>query len=544
MSGIKHSLFHRVYPLAFIAMLAAALSSMTASAMDNRQDDLMVELGRQNIQMQQMRLSEQFDSLKAWFSSRELSQMQAEQSGLMLGALHPKQTIAIHNFLSAALSPLGYLRITNLIRLQKVQSEIQGSRQVMATHLRVQSDENTRLFHLSGPTVSLELMASGNDWMLNQMAMGQWPSQIPPAPQPDLSAPDIHYPYIRWHESTGEMTLGDTAQQVIQALNALPEDVRKRSCAGEIASGNQCMIPGVNEMKENTRVSVVNINAKGRFLLNHLLMMLKKHLGPSSEDSVKSSMGTMFSWVGDIPSSDNGMPESLLLNLSDGSGLWQILITGHKPADGFSNLPSNGVFIAFSRSGLSMVDKWEHMTAKPAMIPTAKEPPHTSMTMPPSEVNSPSMSAIPAVTLAGGTDMPDTPINNNSMNYKEGMPTWLKSPAFLNGMTVSLGYMGNNLTTALPFKPVVEVKRDGRPHRNIRVSLSIRVADKEDYWLKDFPLNFDNRTEDYRSSVRFPATMAGQEVMLEYSVHEPGTRYEGLYEYKIILRGRNLTRSL
>ena len=531
MSGIKHSLFHRVYPLAFIAMLAAALSAMTASAMDNRQDDLMVELGRQNMQMQQMRLSEQFDSLKAWFSSRELSQMQAEQSGLMLGALHPRQTIAIHNFLSSALSPLGYLRITNLIRLQKVQGEIQGSRQVMATHLRVQSDENTRLFQLSGPTASLELMASGNAWMLNQMAMGQWPSQIPPAPQPDLSAPDIHYPYIRWHESTGEMTLGDTAQQVIQALNALPDDVRKRSCAGEIASGNQCMIPGVNEMKENSRVSVVDINAKGRFLLNHLLMMLKKHLGPSSEGSVKSSMGTMFSWAGDIPSSDNGMPESLLLNLSDESGLWQVLITGHKPADGFSRLPSNGVFIAFSRSGLSMVDKWEHMAA---------EPPQTSMTM----SSSPSMSDMPAVTLAGGTDMPDRSMSNNSMDHKEGMPTWLKSPAFLNGMTVSLGYMGNNLTTALPFKPVVEVKRDGRPHRNIRVSLSIKIAGEEEYWLKDFPLNFDNRTEDYRSSVRFPATMAGQEVMLEYSVHEPGTRYEGLYEYKIILKGRNLTRPL
>ncbi|MTI15526.1 hypothetical protein [Sansalvadorimonas verongulae] len=511
---MKHWLLHYTRYLS----AAIAVFVLTGAMAAKGQDDLVVELKRQSLQMWHSRLSEQFDQLAAWFSPAELSQM---PDGLMLSSLNPQQLMAVHSFASTALSPLGYLRFSHLIRLQKVQEEMQSPDAIMPVRLMIQDVEGSRMFRIQGPTFSLELIAAGNQWMINQLTMAQWPSQVPPAPKPDLSTPNVHYPFVRWRESVGEMALGQTTLPLIQALTALPDNVRKRTCAGEPVSERQCTLSMLNEIKPEAQTSAASINTKGRFLLNQLLTMLKSHLGSPSLIPEKEDTLLMFSWAGDLPSSDQDRPESLLLNLSDEAGLWQVIVTGPNPANGFSSLPPNGIYIAFSRNGVNERGQWANMPA------TTQEP----MSL---EASS-ALPMMPPVTMTGGA-------GEKMEESDTDQPTWLKSPTFLNGMIMSLGYMGNNLTTALPLVPVVEIKRGGRPHRNIRVNLSISIDVMAEPWLKDFPLNFDSRTEDYRSSIRLPAQMAGQEITLTFSVHEPGTRYEGIYEYKVKVKGRQVIR--
>ncbi|WP_281645692.1 hypothetical protein [Parendozoicomonas sp. Alg238-R29] len=528
MSGIKNYM----QGLSYLIVILATVEITTATAMDNRQDDLMRELERQNMQMRQQHLTNQFDKFAGWFSPQEINQMDTSQSGLSLDKLHSRQTVAIHDFLSSALSPLGYLRLSSLIRLQKVQEEMEGSGTSMPSRLMLQHDENNRMLVIQGPTLSLEMMGMDDNWQVNSLTMAQWPSQIPPAPLPDLSSPDIHYPYIRWHESTGENILGQTVPLVIQVLNALPDMARKNSCAGEASTEAQCTITDTQTLDMETMVSVVNINAKGRYLLQRLMMVLKSHLN----DPVSQSKNLMFSWAGDLPSTKEQSPQSLLLNLSDEMGLWQVLITGNKPAKGFNDLPANGIFIAFSNNGANSLSRWQNIGAPMPMSQPASQSAKGMMPAPMMKemVQGRPEQPMQELALAGGIqDMMD-----------EGQPTWLKKPVFLNGMALSLGYMGNAVTTRAPLEPVVEVKRDGRPHRNIRVTLSITLPDSEEPWLKEFPLNFDNRTEDYRSSIRLPASMSGKEITLSFSAHEPGTRYEGIYEYKILVNGKRNSRSL
>ena len=90
-------------------------------------------------------------------------------------------------------------------------------------------------------------------------------------------------------------------------------------------------------------------------------------------------------------------------------------------------------------------------------------------------------------------------------------PVWLKNPAFLNGMSLALGYIGHKDT----LEPVVAVKRDGRPHQNIRITLSVTVKSQHNEtgnkpWIEALPLTFSELSRDYRSSIPLAGTVTGK----------------------------------
>ena len=519
--------------LAFLIIILAFCEVAAANSEDvpeSRQEELTMELKRQHNQSWQQQLTQQFLQLETWFSRQDRSHMQAGMQGLPLSKLQPPQMVAMHDFLNTALRPLGALRTISLLKLQQVQKEMAIPGSNMPTRLMLNSAGGFQEFSLSGPGIRLELSAKEGEWQINTLSLEQWPRQIPPAPQPELSSMEIRYPYIHWHEASGEDVLGHTADLMNNTLQTLSAQALKQACLADMATETQCE-PTDAQIRNNPALPIAELSAKGRYMLMELITELHNHLGGSTLDNSH----LMLSWAGTLSPSPS-VRHNLLLNIQDKSvrgnpALWQIAQTGPQPGGLFMNMPANGVFIGYSRAGHNALTRWK--TTHQAISKLVEKVP-VGMEV---EVATPQLMS-PVVQsearLAGG----DEETTNQSSS---DTPTWLKSPAFLNGMAMSLGYLGKSVSITTPLKPVVDIKRDGRPHRNIKVTVSLMVEDSMEPWLKEFPLIFDDNEEDYRSIVQLPATMAGKELTLIFNIHEPGTRYEGIYEYTLTVKGNKPT---
>ena len=503
--------------LAFSEVAVAASPEMS----DPRQSDLMVELERQHKEEWQQKLDQQFMVLESWFSPQDHMMMEEGMPGLPVNKMRPGQLMAVHDFLGAALGPTGYLRLTSLLRLHKVMEEMKQPGSMMPTRLLLQSNNEMSAFSLMGPSVSLHISKQDNRWQISSLTLGQWPRQIPQAPQPDLTAMEIHYPFVRWHEATGENILGQTTNRMMEALRMLPSVIRRKACVAEMATENQCLPKDQGDMAFTKFTSLMELSAKGRFLMHSLTMELSAHLRLSAP----TINNLEFTWAGTLPA-DDAMPQDLLLVLRDGNVLWQVMTTGLRPSGLFMDIPPNGAFIGFNNMGENSLPLWkmaqtEEMVPQPESnsAPDNSPPP---MSMMPSNINR----ELPEIKMVGGQmGMTD-----------QGSINWLKNPAFLNGMVLSLGYDGKDITTTKPFQPIVRIKRDGRPHRNIDVTFSLIPENSEEPWLKDFPMTFNDSEEDYRSTVQLPPSMTGKELTIIFNVHEPGTRYEGIYEYRVMIK--------
>ncbi len=494
-STAKHAR-HHIKAFLTLSVLLFATPSIWADNL--RQTGLTAEIERQQHQEWQLKVTHEFQQLLSWFSAQEQTRAAAPDGGIPLNELQPQQLTAVHNLLTRALGDTGYLRVNSLLKLHKVQAEMNQPGHAQPTLLRYQSTDTRQRFALTGPVVNLEMHASHNLWQIDTLMLALWPRQIPPAPEPRLEGSDAHYAFLRWHESVGEDVLGQISQQAIQFLKALPESSQRLAGKGQMMSS-------------------LNLRAADRIRLRQLALSLSNHLAVGhSGENPEESIDISFQWQGQL-TADN----DLLLNLKAGQGLWQIMLTSKSPDAPFEKMPANGAFVAYSHNGDSHLAHWQvqaletHQDSK-----SVKQEPE------------PLSEAVP-VTLAGGQTEENRDTDTDTNTVKAPATTWLKDPAFLNGMALSLGYVGQTVSMGEPLQPVVMVKREGRPHRNIKVTFSLTENGSEEPWLKDVVMNFEEPTQDYRSRVLLPKSMAGKDVTITFSVHEPGTRFEGLYEYKI-----------
>ncbi len=488
-------------------------------------EELDKEIQRQEQKHWQEQVSHVFMKLGEHFSPHEIEQMNAKQmGGIELSQLSDEQVIALHNLLSVSLSPLGYTRASTLLGFQKIQSEM-GSHNG-GGRLFINNSAEQKAMKLETPTFAITLQHNDTMWEIDSLYFGHSPHKVMPAPQPDLSKTEIHYPYIRWSEAVGTSPLGQTARLAVRVLNEIPDMKRKTACQGS-ADATALHCPLSSLVMEDMRGLVVNdLDTQERYLLRKLAMELNSHLPQRLSQSMSDAK---LSWAGDIPS--DGLDDSdknLLIHLGSSSGNWQILITGSTVAEMENRLPANTLIIRYNRNGSFTQD---FINTEPAMTKTMTDSMINMEAQPTSTMMNPVAveNRVPARS-AGMTD--------ENMKDKQSKPkssegyTWLKDPAFLNGMALSIGYEGTMVSFNKPFVPAVRVKKDGRIHKNIRVSVSMGV-ENEKFWLENLPLVFNPESQDYRANLHLPVFMEGKNLILRYSVHEPGTRYEGLYEYKV-----------
>ncbi|MCL6270348.1 DUF3500 domain-containing protein [Sansalvadorimonas sp. 2012CJ34-2] len=500
------------------------------SAADNRIDDLNREIDRQEQTHWQEQMNLKFNQLKNHFTGNELKQMEESGTGIELTRLSPDQSSGLHNLLATALTPLGYLRATSLIGLQGVHREMGKAGD--PGFLQINQMDGMQELVLMSSTFSITLKQEGDTWAVTSFYMGHWPRQISEAPQPDLSRPEIHYPYTRWNESVGISPLGQTARLAIRVINELPSVLKKKACLNVSRSDMNCPLKSIN-MNSSEGITLDDLTAQGRHLVKMLILQLRGHLDFTETSDLA---GIRLSWAGDLPLLyHTGHNKDLLVNLMTVTGKWQIIMTGTNPSESLDMLPENALMVRFIND--SMAD----MTVEtlPRIAPIAPEPSIVSnnrlgMNTMKGELTENQDNQITDVTLAG-TDDADSMI---AMDDDSDI-IWLKDPAFLSDLALSIGYLGDRISTRAPFIPVVRVKKDGRAHKNIRVSITLQEKGS-DPWLENLPLVFHPESQDYRATVHLPATIFGEQLMIKFSVHEPGTRFEGLYDYTVKVGTRDI----
>ncbi|CAM3754816.1 DUF3500 domain-containing protein [Parendozoicomonas haliclonae] len=499
--------------LAYLIIIVAFCELVTAAQPgdmpgDGRHTALYKELEQQQHDQQQARIEHRFNQLKSWFSEQELNMMSGDQPGIHWLALQPEQRIAVHSFLMTALSQQGYLQLNQQIRMLNTLTEIGSTSADASIRLSLTDTDKSAQVMLRGANILLSVIRQQQMWDIETLAFGQWPRQIPPAPMPDLSSQQSVYPYRHWQESMGTAFNSQTLTLAADLLRSLSDQQLSMACMGEMVSPRQCTMKSSEQSQTAsqpiTPLMAEELSARGRFLLHELIMNLSGNLLSSG-----SSGAAGLTWTGLVPRKANTQTYStyaFTLTLKQGEALWQVVV--------MDNESMLGMTISYSRDGKSLKDLWKH--SAPLQLAETNQ-------VEPASQNELSPTLLPA----GGMQEP-------TLDEQEG-PVWLKSPAFLNGLTFSMGYQNQKVEPGQVFIPVVEVKKDGRIHKNIKVSVTLLMKDREEPWLEDHPLSFRAEEQSYQAEINLPENVPGDALTIIFSIHEPGTRFEGVYEYPVPL---------
>ena len=448
-------------------------------------------------------------------------------SGMALSELNGVQRVSLHRLLNSSLSSLGYYRLVGILNQQETLSEMRtyhGSLlkpEPARLTLTGSADEQIQGYRLSGPMFQVELRLIGDQIDIGPLVLTSLPAIVTPPPPVTISgdSTEIHYPWLRWHEQAGQSVLHRSSQLGRSSIFNIRAYLRSRACLTE---QDDCSLPEnpmtlLQDSFEKNLQSLSELSIAERYPFEQFLDgILANWPDEAMESKATLTQSLKFGWSGDPESNE------FYLRLSSANIRIDLLSLPQMLPD----YPAGLNLMIIRTPQQSLPQNLMQLTGSQNVV--------TENTLRPSQIMEGERPRI--ITMSGPVnEEAEEELTTESEQKRNSRGIhWLKGPLFFNGMKVGLGYAGETPSIGSHFMPVVELKKEGRAHRNIRVTISI--GDRENPWLNNLPLTFNSDLNSYSTQIQLPENMEGHTLPVIFSIHEPGSQFEAIYDVDINLK--------
>ncbi|WP_211829312.1 DUF3500 domain-containing protein [Kistimonas asteriae] len=527
----------------------AGVSPVTANQEAEAKQDILNFVQSRNQQHYMQTLNAHVKELVTLFSSKALQQLQKNNDrsiqgkpltkldsnvGIALDKLTDDQRTSLHQLLATALDTGGYQRLTAILNQKFLHQEMAGhdsdlltdrlpEERLLLTGIPGSHEWGIRL---GGPWLNIDLffdMAEGrNRVSTGPLFMASYPTQVPPAPAIDLSqnSTEIHYPYLRWHEQAGQTVLWQAGHFARTTVKELRSVVRYKTCLNRKALTDEClMIPKLPDSAAfltpaTPTVRIDQLTVAERYYFKRFVKTILENWQPETRDpsdTMEQLNLARLAWAGNPEEQDQGF----YLRIQSETLLIELLQTPMTLTTDTMGLPNNATFMVFR--DLSSPHDFDPLSNTLKLLNQARK-----------DAEAEKSSAMPHnMETASAAMMMGEPTQNN-MRSNDAI-TWLRDSAYLEGVEIKIGYEGKQVATGTPFYPVVRTRLNGSLHKNMRVSVTLQDQHGQAL-IVGHPLKYDNERGLYSSALTLPEAMSGTPVIITYSIHQPGSHYEGIYD--------------
>ena len=457
--------------------------------------------------------------------------------GITLGELTDSQRTSLHQLLVTVLGSSGYQRLTAILNQKFL-------RQEMADHvsdLPVDRLPDERLLltgnpgshkwgiRLGGPWLNIDLffdMEEGQSRIsTGPLFMASYPTRVPPMSAIDFSQGSAKLPSscLHWHEQTGQMILwqaGNLARTLIRELRPV---VRYKTCLNRKTLTDDCLMisglpdSGIFLSSATPTIRIDQLTAAERHYFKRFMQTILENWPPEIRDPSKTMEQlnlARLAWAGNPEEQDQGF----YLRVQSETLLIELLQTSMTSTADALGLPGNATFVVFRDPG-SPHDFDPLGKLLESLNQARKDVQAEESLAQARNVTAPDDG--PALTA-------DEPAGQPPIQPGE-IITWLREPAWLEGVEINIGHKGKRIATGVPFYPVVRARLDGSSYQNMQISVTLQDQYGQTL-IASRTLNYDDQKELYSTVLTLPKTMSGIPVTIIYSAYQSGSPYEGIYE--------------
>lgn len=532
-------------------LAATSVSQVTANQEATKKESVQ---SRQNERYTQI-INQQLTELIALFSRKELMQLQMDDDrsikgkpltslddsiGIDLDTLNYEQRASLHRLLATALSSSGYQHLTAIMNQEFVHQEVAEYDESFLT----ENLPEARLLLTGNPDSSNWGIRLGSPWFnvdiffntakdqrsitTGPLFLASYPTQVPEAPKVDLR--QTHYPYLRWHEQAGQTILWQMGKFARTAIKQLRSSMRQKTCLKHNPKSSEC--PMISMLPDPVKFMILDVPTvrigqlaeEERYYFTRLVDIMLDNWQPETRhhsDMMKKLDMAQITWAGNPEKTDAGfylrMHSKFLLIEFIQTPRQSDSDTTMLSNDDTMVLPNNATFMVFR--DLASINDFDPLRHTVQLLASSKEIVKQGASEEKSTRKSPT--DVAPINSMGNTNP------NDSM--EPDTITWLQDMSYLEGVEIQIGHKGKVISTGTPFYPVVHTFMNGSLHQNMRVSITIHNQYGE-AWLVDFPLPYDKKQGLYTTALTLPETMRETPIIITYSVSQPGSLYEGIYE--------------
>lgn len=481
-------------------------------------------------------ITQQLTKLITLFSSKELIRLHISNDrsargvplnslddniGMALNTLNDEQRVSIHHLIATVLSSGGYQHLTTIMNQKFLRQQMVDWDQSLLNDLYL---PNARLLltgnlesgnwgiRIGSPWFNVDIFFDRIDEQ-SRMTTGplffaSYPTLTPAAPKIDDISQRSTYPYRYWHEQSGQSVLWKTGDFARTAIKQLRSIVRRKTCMQRDPESGKCSM--LSKLPDTTQfmttafptVRFDQLTAEERYYFTQLVSTFLDNRQAETQnrsDIMKKLDITRLAWAGDPEDTDAGF----YLRLQSKSLLMELLQTPRYFDSDTLSLPNNATFMTFR--DLNSPHDFDPISYAMQLFEQAKK--------------------LASSKISGNKN---AAISINQSMSSEAI-TWLKEPSYLEGIEIKVGYKGKATATGTPFYPVVHAYLNGQPHKNIQVKITLQDQHGK-AWIADLPLRYNGKMALYTSALTLPITMQGTSISITYTVRQPGSHYEGIYD--------------
>ena len=457
--------------------------------------------------------------------------------GVTLSELTDSQRTSLHRLLVTVLGSSGYQRLTAILNQKFLRQEMAGH----VSDLPVDRLPDERLLltgspgshkwgiRLGGPWLNIDLFLDMEEGQTRistgPLFMASYPTRVPPMSTIDFSQGSAKLPSscLHWHEQTGQMVLwqaGDLARTLIRELRPV---VRYKTCLNRKTLADDCLMisglpdSGIFLSSATPTIRIDQLTVAERHYFKRFMQSILENWPPEIRDPSKTMEQlnrARLAWAGNPEEQDQGF----YLRVQSETLLIELLQTSMtSTADALAlGLPGNATFIVFRDPGSP--HDFDPLGNLLESLDQARKDVQAEESL--AQARNVTASDGPALTADKPAGQPIQPGE---------IITWLREPAWLEGVEINIGYKGKRIATGVPFYPVVRARLGGSSYQNMQISVTLQDQYGQTLIARR-SLNYDDQKEFYSTVLTLPKTMSGIPVTIIYSAYQSGSPYEGIYE--------------